>query len=93
MIYIGGYCPATAIAVLIAGLETDLNLKPPCSASNKVEAILRKSSVGTYLVLMNHSPSPETVANLRPATDLITAKPISNLLQIEGLGVAVLRFI
>jgi beta-galactosidase len=92
VIYIGGYCPETAIALLIADFESELNLEPQFSASDKVEAIQRKSSAGTYLVLMNHSHSTETISNLRPAKDLLTAKPVASPLQLVGLGIVVLQF-
>jgi beta-galactosidase len=59
--YIGGYCPAAAIEILLRHLHDQLKILCPFTASSDVELIVRKGRKHTYMVALNHSSGTQHV--------------------------------
>ena len=85
VIYIGGYAPDDAVAVLLRRLLGELAIEPPVRAPAQVEVLHRRSRRGDYLVLLNHSGDPQWVEGLTgwtPAdSDGVWGAPV-----VVGLG-------
>ncbi|HEX4054265.1 MAG TPA: beta-galactosidase [Tepidisphaeraceae bacterium] len=62
--YVGGYCPAAAMEVLLRRLHDGLKIPCPFTASSEVEIVVRKGRKHTYVVALNHSPRTQRVSEL-----------------------------
>ena len=89
--YIGGYCPAPAIAVLLGHFLVALNIPPLANASAQVEVIARRSGPRRFVALCNHSAVPQRVTALPAGRDLITGNRVTGTLTLAPHDVAVIE--
>ena len=65
VIYVGGYCPPEAVAGMVDYLIIRLGVRPLVDAPDTVEAIARRDGKRSWLVLLNHSSTPQSISRLR----------------------------
>ena len=91
VVYVAGYCPAAAVDTLLDVLTPLAGLKPTADAGPDVEIIDRADTSRRFVVLLNHSTSPQRVTGLPTGTELLTGNPVAGEWTLDGFAVAVVQ--
>jgi beta-galactosidase len=89
--YVGGYCPAGTIAVLVGHLACEHALRPPVVATDDVEIVHRATDKRSWLVLLNHSASVQRARQVPEGMNLLTGRRVNADLSLDSYGVAVIE--
>jgi beta-galactosidase len=89
--YIGGYCPADAVALLLGHFQHALDLTPVVGTDPSVEAVERADGEHRFIALLNHSDVHQRVSGLCGKDLLRGAKLSGGQLVSPPYGVAIVQ--